>query len=110
MMRSSSIQLILDEESSVWCSHLVPDIWVSQVLEERQMGEKGIGEGAAMMTLVPTSGQVGSSTIDPTYLPDDRVTLSRFLLFVLLSSVSRVFEMSERVVWDDINREAGIAS
>jgi hypothetical protein len=34
-----------------------------------------------MMTLILTGYKVGSSTSDPTYLPDDRVTLLQFSLF-----------------------------
>jgi hypothetical protein len=97
MMRGFSIQLVLDEESSVWCSHLIIGVWSLKFEERAEEQERTHKERAAMMTLVPTSGQVGSSTSDPTYVPDDRVTLSRFLLFVLLSSVSRVSEMSEGV-------------
>jgi hypothetical protein len=97
MMRGFPIQLVLDEESSIWCSHLIIRVWSLKFEERAEEQERALEKRAAMMTLVPANGQVGSSTSDPTYMPDDRVTLSRFLLFVLLSSVSRVFEMSEGV-------------
>lgn len=38
------------------------------------MNTNGIRTRAAVMTLIPAGKKVGSSTSDPTHLPDDRVT------------------------------------
>jgi hypothetical protein len=60
---------------------------------------------AEVMTLIQAGKKVGSSTSDPTYLPDDRVTLSRFLLFYGLElGVSSVWNVRTCCV-DDTNRE-----
>jgi hypothetical protein len=44
MMGSFSIQLVLDEESSVWCSHLILDIWLSRVWKKGRETKKATRE------------------------------------------------------------------
>ena len=82
MVGSLLVQLILDEKSSIGCSHLVPSYLDMLGFKKKKADElEGhLRKRAAAMTLMPAGEEVGSSTSDPTYLPDDRVTSSRFLL------------------------------
>lgn len=49
--------------------------------KQKQMNEKGNKGKGAVMTLIQAGKKVGSSTSDPTCLPDNCVTSLRFLLF-----------------------------